>query len=262
MRIFLRVTKLFLKYWRRAALTYVCLFVGAALAIAIPRLTGQAIDDAVGRATSAALVMTAIAIAGAGLLRSFLSYWQSYLAESLSQKVAYDLRNSMYSRLQSLSYAFHDKSQTGQLMSRATADVEGIRMFVGFALLRGIYFVVLLLAISVLLFTIDWQLALITLAVLPFISYRTIAINNRLRFIWMKIQQGVGVLGTIVQENLVGARVVRAFSRQDFEGKKYGKQAEELYTLEIRANNLLAVNGPVMSLALLLATRGHFVAGW
>ncbi len=253
MSIFLRVTRLFFKYWPQAIVAYFSLFAGAALAIAIPRLTGQAIDQAVGSATRSALVVTALAIAAAGLLRSILSYWQSYLSESLSQHVAYDLRNAMYSRLQGLSYAFHDRSQTGQLMSRATADVEGIRMFVGFALLRGVYFVVLMVAISVLLFTINWQLALITLSVLPFISYRTISINRKLRVLWMKIQQGVGALGTVVQENLVGARVVRAFSRQDFENKKYMKQAESLYNMEIEANNLLAKNSPVMSFALLLA---------
>ena len=253
MQIFLRVTKLFVKYWPQAIVAYFSLFAGAALAIAIPRLTGQAIDQAVSSATRSALIVTASAIAGAGLLRSILSYWQSYLSESLSQHVSYDLRNSMYNRLQTLSYAFHDRAQTGQLMSRATADVEGIRMFVGFALLRGVYFIVLLVAISVLLFTINWQLALLTLSVLPFISYRTVAINRKLRVLWMKIQQGIGVLGTIVQENLVGARVVRAFSRQDFESKKYMRQAEALYDMEIEANNLLARNSPVMSFALLMA---------
>jgi ATP-binding cassette subfamily B protein len=254
MRIFRRVTGLFWRYWPRAVIAYICLFAGAALAIAIPRLTGRAIDDALGSARTSALVLTALAIAGAGLLRSILSYWQSYLSEFLSGRVAYDLRNAMYNRLQSLSYAFHDRSQTGQLMSRATADVEGIRMFVGFALLRGIYFIVLLVGISTLLFLINWQLALMTLCVLPFIAYRTIAINRKLRVLWMSIQQGIGVLGTIVQENLVGARIVRAFARQRFESSKFSRQAEFLYDREIEANNLLAANGPVMSFALLLAT--------
>jgi ATP-binding cassette subfamily B protein len=253
MHIFRRITRLFLKYWRQAAVAYVCLFVGAALAIAIPRLTGQAIDDALGSADRSTLAITALAIACAGLLRSVLSYWQSYLSEFLSGRVAYDLRNALYGRLQSLSYAFHDRSQTGQLMSRATADIEGVRMFVGFALLRGIYFVVLLVAISVLLFLINWQLALMSLCVLPFIAYRTIAINRKLRVLWMNIQQGVGVLGTIVQENLVGARIVRAFAREPFESNKFSRQAEVLYNREIEANNLLAANSPVMSFALLLA---------
>jgi ATP-binding cassette, subfamily B, bacterial len=253
MSIFLRVTGLFWKYWPRALVTYFCLFAGAAMAIAIPRLTGNAIDQALGTGSMPAVSLTALAIAGAGLLQSFLSYWQSYLSEYLSQRVAYDLRNRMYNRLQTLSYAFHDRSQTGQLMSRATADVEGIRMFVGFALLRGVYFIVLLVTIAVVLFLIDWRLALISLSVLPFIAYRTLSINSKLRNVWMKIQQGIGQLGTIVQENLVGARVVRAFVRQDYENQKFGKQAKAIYDQEITANNLLAINSPLMTFALYLA---------
>ncbi len=221
MPIFLRTAALFWKYWPRALVAYFCLLAGAGLALIIPRLTGQAIDLALSSGQVSMLVMIALAIGGAGLLRSGFSYWQSYLSEYLSQKVAYDLRNKLYDRLQRLSYAFHDRSQTGQLMSRATSDVESVRMFVGFALLRGVYYLILLIAIVVLLLTLDWKLALISLSVIPFISYRTVYINRKLRFLWMKIQQGIGVLGTIVQENLTGARIVRAFAREDYESQKY-----------------------------------------
>jgi len=247
---------LFWKYWPRALVAYFCLFAGAGLSLLIPRLTGQAIDLALGSGQTRALVFTALAIVGAGLLRSVFSYWQSYLAEFLSQRVAYDLRNVLYNRLQQLSYAFHDRSQTGQLMSRATVDVEGVRMFVGFALLRGVYFFVLLIAIAVVLFSINWQLALISLSVLPFISYRTTAIYRKLRILWTKIQQGIGVLGSIVQENLVGARVVRAFAREHFESEKFRRQAEVIYNQEIESNNLIAANSPVMDFALMLAMGG------
>ncbi len=219
----------------------------------IPRLTGQAIDLALSSSQQHALVLTAFGVAGVGLLRSVVSYWQSYLSEFLSQKVAYDLRNRLYDCLQRLSYAFHDRSQTGQLMSRATADVEGVRMFVGFALLRGVYFLILMIAITVVLISLDWKLALVSLSVLPFISFRTVVINQRLRVLWMKIQQGLGVLGTVVQENLAGARVVRAFAREEFESQKFRRQAGILYDQEIEANNLLAANSPAMSFALLLS---------
>ncbi|MDZ4246382.1 MAG: ABC transporter ATP-binding protein, partial [Dehalococcoidia bacterium] len=253
MKIFLRITALFLKYWPRAVIAYVCLFAGAGLAMVIPRLTGRAVDLALNSGQREAILYTALAIAVAGLLRSVLSYFQNYLAEFLSHKVAYDLRNQIYDRLQRLSYAFYDRSQTGQLMSRATADVEGIRMFVGFALLRGVYFLVLLIVVSIVLFTLDWKLATLSLSVLPFISYRTVTISRKLRGLWMKIRQNIGVLGSIVQENLTGARVVRAFAREDRESLKFRRQAELIYTQEIESNNLLATNSPVMSFALLFA---------
>jgi ATP-binding cassette subfamily B protein len=253
MRIFLRVAALFWKYWPRAAMAYLCLFAGAVLTILIPRFTGQAIDLALGSGQHSALVLTALAIAVAGILRSLFSYGQGYLAEFLSNKVAYDLRNTIYNRLQSLSYAFHDRAQTGQLMSRATSDVESVRMFVGFALLRGLYFVLLMVAITVVLLVLNWKLALISLSVIPFISFRTVAINQKLRVLWMKIQQGIGDLGTILQENLTGVRVVRAFAREEFESRKFHNQAEVIYNQEIQANNLLASNSPLMSFVLLLA---------
>jgi len=256
MRIFVRVLALFWKYWPRALAAYFFLLAGAALALLIPRLTGRAVDLALGSGETRALVLMALGVAGAGVARGLLGYAQSYLSEYLSQRVAYDLRNRLYNRLQGLSYAFHDRSQTGQLMSRATADVEGVRAFVGFAMLRGVYFVIMLVAIVILLFALDWKLALISLSVIPFISYRTVIINSKLRQLWASIQQGLGVLGTIIQENLVGTRVVRAFAREKHESQKFRKQAETIYNQEIEANNLLASNSPVMSFSLMLAMAG------
>ncbi len=237
-------------------MAYFCLFASAGLALLIPRLMGEAVDLALSQSQLNALILTAVAIVGAGLLRSIFTYGQNYLSAFLSQRVAYDLRNSIYDRLQRLSYAFHDRSHTGQLMSRATVDVAGVRMFVGFALLRGVYFILLLVTITILLFSINWRLALLSMAVLPFISYRTAMVSRRLRLLWMKIQQRVGVLGTIVQENLVGARVVRAFAREDFENQKFRSQAEALYNQELEANKHLAFNSPLLSLVLLLAMGG------
>ena len=256
MRIFWRTASLFWRYWPKAILAYICLFIGAGLALIIPRLTGQAIDLALGSGKTHTLIMIALAIAGAGIIRSVLSYFQTYFSEFLSQRVAYDLRNLIYNRLQSLSYSFHDRAQTGQLMSRATADVEGIRGFVGFALLRGVYYLILMIVITILLFALDWKLALISLSVIPFVTYRTIVINKKLRSLWMKIQQGLGVLETIVQENLAGVRVVRAFTRENYENDKFRRQAEVLYGQEIEANNLLASNSPLISFAFLIATAG------
>jgi ATP-binding cassette, subfamily B, bacterial len=253
MRIFLRTASLFWKYWPRALVTYACLLIGSGLTLIIPRLTGQAIDLALSSGQLYSLILTAASIAGAGFLRSIFSYWQSYLSEYLSQKVAYDLRNQFYNHIQRLSFAFHDQSQTGQLMSRATMDIEAVRMFVSFAAIRGLYFLILMVAIIVLLLTIDWKLALISLSIIPFIFLRTISINQKLRVLWAKVQQGLGVLGATIQENLTGARIVRAFARERYENQKFQKQAESIYHQEIEINNLLASNSPFMSFALTLA---------
>jgi ATP-binding cassette, subfamily B, bacterial len=256
MKIFLRITALFWKQRRKALLTYFLLFAGAALSIYIPNLTGQAIDLALGSGKTGLLVLTAVGIAGAGILRGIINYGQTYLAEALSQHVSFDLRNALYNHLQKLSYAFHDKSQTGQLMSRATSDVEGVRMFVGFALLRGVYFIVLGVAIIVLLLVINWKLAIISIITIPFISYRTLAIRNQFRGLYTKIQQGLGVMGTYIQESIVGAKVVRAFAREKYETDKFMRQAKENYNWDIKISRLWAINSQLMSLALYLAMAG------
>jgi ATP-binding cassette subfamily B protein len=138
-------------------------------------------------------------------------------------------------------------------MSRATVDIEAVRMFVGFAMLRGVYFLILMVVVIILLLTLDWKLALISLSVLPFVTYRTIAINSKLKVLWGKVQQGIGNLGTILQENLSGIRIVRAFAREEYESQKFEKQAETLYKQEITINNLFAANSPVMNFALVLS---------
>lgn len=244
---------MFWKQRRKAALTYFFLFAGAALSLYIPDLTGNAIDLALSSSRVSLVVYTALGIAAAGILRGFINYGQSYLAEALSQHVSYDLRNQFYNHLQKLSYAFHDRSQTGQLMSRATSDIEGVRMFVGFALLRGVYFIVLGIAIIIILLALNWQLALISIVTIPFISYRTLAIGKQFRILTMKIQQGLGILGTYIQESIVGAKVVRAFAREKYEIDKFMKQAKQNYDWDIQISKLWAVNSPLMGFALYLA---------
>jgi ATP-binding cassette subfamily B protein len=256
MKIFWRITALFWKQRRQAVLTYLFLFAGAALSIYIPNLTGRAIDLALGSKQTSLLIITALGIAVAGILRGALNYGQTYLAEALSQHVSYDLRNMLYNHLQKLSYAFHDRSQTGQLMSRATSDIEGVRMFVGFALLRGVYFIVLGVAVIVLLLVINWKLAIISIITIPFISYRTLAIGKQFRSLYTRIQQGLGVLGTYIQESIVGAKVVRAFAREKYETDKFLRQAKENYNWDIKISKLWAVNSPLMGLALYAAMGG------
>ena len=257
MKIFWRIAALFWKQRRKAAFTYFLLFAGAALSIYIPNLTGQAIDLALGSSKTSLLVFTALGIAAAGVLRGFINYGQTYLAESLSQHVSYDLRNMLYNHLQKLSYAFHDRAQTGQLMSRATSDVEGVRMFVGFALLRGVYFIVLGVAVIVVLLILNWKLAIISIITIPFISYRTLAIGQQFRGLYTKIQQGLGVMGTYIQESIVGAKVVRAFAREKYETDKFMRQAKENYSWTSRFPGYGPSTAPSWAWRFILPWRGY-----
>jgi ATP-binding cassette subfamily B protein len=193
-------------------------------------------------------------VIGASALRGISAYGNSYLSELVSQKTAYDIRNALYDRLQRLSFAYHDKTQTGQLMSRATADVEAIRRFFGRGLLGLIQMIVLFAGTATILVSMSWKLALFSLAFLPPIAVRTVIVSRRLRPIWLKIQQLLGVLGTVLEENLTGVRVVKAFSRQKEESQKFASQAKQLYDEEINAARQMAFNNPLMVFLISLPT--------
>jgi ATP-binding cassette subfamily B protein len=142
--------------------------------------------------------------------------------------MCYDIRNALYDRLQRLSFAFHDGAQTGQLMSRATVDVEAVRLFFGMGLLSLAQTFLLFGGITYLLVSMDWKLALLSLVFLPAIGWRAVTFSRRLQPIWMKIQQLLGFMGTTLEESLTGIRIVKAFTRQQKESQKFSTQATKL----------------------------------
>ena len=246
MKTLLRLIIFAQKYWGWLLLAFICLIATTAFSLAVPWILGETIDTIIDSGERSSLILAAVAILGANALRGISAYGHSYISESVSQKTSYDIRNALYDRLQRLSFAYHDQSQTGQLMSRATADVEAIRMFFGRGLLGVIQTFILFAGISYLLLSIDWRLALLTLVFLPFVGFRAVIVSRRLRPIWLKIQQLMAVLGTILEENLTGVRIVKAFSQQKKEGQKFSEQAILLYDEHIGAARHMAFNMPLM----------------
>jgi len=234
-------------------LAFLCLLVSTALSLAIPRILGEGIDVVLGSGERSFLVLAAAVVIGASALRGISAYGQTYLTEVVSQRTSYDIRNALYDRLQRLSFAFHDQNQTGQLMSRATVDVEAVRLFFGWGLLNIIQVIILFIGISYLLVTMDWKLALLTLPFLPAVGWRAITVSRRLRPIWLKIQQLMAALGTTLEENLTGVRIVKSFSRQKEESRKFSAEAKVLYDEHINAARLRAFNMPLMVFLISLA---------
>ncbi len=254
MRTLLRLTVFVQKYWWLLLLAFVCLIASTAFSLVVPRMMGDAIDTVLGSGERSFLILAAVVVLGASTLRGISAYGNNYLGQVVSQKTAYDIRNALYNRLQELSFAYHDKAQTGELMSRATVDVEAIRMFFSNGLLGIVQTFALLVGVSFLLVLIDWKLALLSLAFLPPIGFRAIAVSRRLRPIWLKIQDLLGVLGTILEENLTGVKVVKAFSQQKEESQKFATQAKQLYDEEINAARQMAFNMPLMVFLISLPT--------
>jgi ATP-binding cassette subfamily B protein len=204
------------------------------------------------RETAMWLVAGTIIIASA--LRGLAGYIQNYLQEVVSQKVSYDVRNAIYDRLQRLSFAYYDKAQTGQLMSRATVDVEAVRMFFGMGLIGLVNMIIMVIAIGIVLLLMDWKLALFTMAFMPFIGFVAYRFSSRIRPMWLRTQELMAELGVVLQESLIGVRIIKAFNRQKEESRKFSDQATSLYDQQIGIARQMSVNMPTMMLTMGLPT--------
>ena len=251
------------KYKRRLAMGYVSVFGAALVALAVPRILGQSVDSVLrsGEEDVDALWMLAFALLAAGFARGLFAFGQTYFAESTSQKVSYDIRNSFYNKLQHLSFAFHDRQNTGDLMSRATADVEGVRMFVNMGAVRFGFVVAMIVGIAVAMFLTDITLALVSLAFVPPLSWRAMDTSISLRERWMKVQRLTGEMVTTMQENLSGMRVVKAFSAEKYEQEKFEHRAELVREATYDAQRIWARNFSVMNFFFLGALAAILYVG-
>ena len=204
----------------------------------------ELVDRATFEGKNSTLAIAAGLLILVALMRGFFTYWMQFLGEWLSQHVAYDLRNHIYEKLQRLSYAYHDKQQTGQLMSRATQDVEATRMFIQLGALRLLDISLRIVVAAVLMFSSNWMLALVAWSLMPLVAFQSIRIQLKSRVMWMKVQDQLGRITTVLQENLTGVRVVKAFSRQDYESQKFQKETDELFDWNIRQNRIQAQTNP------------------
>jgi ABC-type multidrug transport system fused ATPase/permease subunit len=284
MRILFRITKMAWRYRLRLVLAYLSFFASIGFALLVPRLFGNSIDRLVrfdpvdGHVIPLAvdtrtLVLMALALLGASLMRGFADLARTYSTDSLSQKVSYDLRHLLYDKLQHLSFAFHDREHTGNLMSKATADVEQVRRFVNLGLVRSLDVTIRLVAITSILWSLNWKLALLSLVFAPCSVLQSAVVLRKLRAMWLRVQELTGELVTILQENLVGIHVVKAFAAEEHEKRKYAHKAQELREQYFQSERLQGTNSAWMSLyftctlGLILwfggweVIRGHLTAG-
>jgi ATP-binding cassette subfamily B protein len=250
----MRIIGLLRPHWLYSVGAVVCLGLATGFGLIVPWLLAWVIDRGFANGQIGPLLLAAAAILGTSALRGLFAYGQGYLSQAVSSLVGYDLRNQLYDHLQILSFSFHDESETGQLMSRLTVDIEAVRNFIPLGLLRGLLAIVTFGAISIILFQLDWHLALVTMLCVPILALLSIQVARRLRPIWIDVQNETGALGTVMQESLSGVRVVKAFAREDFEIAKYETKNLELRELNLGAMRLSAWNQPLMVLALNVVT--------
>jgi ATP-binding cassette subfamily B multidrug efflux pump len=216
--------------------------------LATPLLIGRAIDEGIGPRRLGVIFVVVGWLVGLALARALFTFLQGYLAERASQGVAYDLRDALFERIERLSFSYYDRVQTGQLVTRLTSDVEQIRTFAGSGVVQLANAVVMLIGTTVLLLYLDWQLALVALAIVPIIAVVLVRFVGRIRPLFREVQQTLGRLNTVLQEDLLGVRVIRAFAREDYETARYTSVNEELLQKNLTTVRVFSNNFPFVFL--------------
>ena len=204
----------------------------------------------------AALITAALIIVGFAVVRGVFSFLQAYMTEKTSQGIAFDLRNAIFEKVQRLSFSYYDQNQTGQLMIRATDDVEKVRQFMSQGLLLTIQSVLLLVGTLIILFATNWQLALWVLPLLPIAVVLFGAFGALAGPLFGEVQRRLSRLNTILQENLAGIKVVRAFTREPFEVQKFDAAATSLMEQQLKVSRVFSLLFPMI---FLLAQIGQAV---
>ncbi len=194
------------------------------------------------------LITALTAIIIFALLRGLFSFLQAFWAEKNSQSVAYDLRNDLYAKIQQLSFAYHDKNQTGQLMIRATDDVEKVRLFIGQGLLQLVGAVVLLSGTVIILFSSNVSLAWTAMPILPVAIVLFGVFSSLAQPMFKKVQQKLSTLNTILQENLAGIKVIKSFTREKEQQVKFRAAADASMDQSIAVNRLFTFLFPLVFL--------------
>jgi len=275
------------RYRRLALLAYGSLFVATAAQLVVPQLI-QNIIDAVVRGSGAAqilglpgpaqsvatqrlhttlgqlqadrsgapqaLITAMIAITIFSLVRAVFAFGQQYNAERISQNVAFDFRNELFAKIQRLSFSYHDRNQTGQLMIRATDDVEKVRLFLGQGLVMALQSFVLLVATLVVLWFTNPALTLVVLPILPLAFVVFLIFGAVVQPLFMKVQIRISAMNTVLQENVAGLKVVKAFAREPHELARFDASAEALLAQQLRVARTFSFLFPVI---FLLANLGQ-----
>ncbi len=193
-----------------------------------------------------ALITAGVSIVVFAVLRALFAFLQAYWAERNSQSVAFELRNDLFAKIQRLSFSYHDRNQTGQLMIRATDDVEKVRLFLGQGFLQLVGAFILLSGTLIIIFTTNARLALYTLWILPVAMIIFIAFSSIIRPLFTLVQQKLSTLNTLLQENLAGIKVVQAFTREQTEQAKFAVASNDVLHQQIAIARLFSFIFPLV----------------
>jgi ATP-binding cassette subfamily B protein len=252
----------FLRPYRWSLVVSIVLAVGSqAAAVAIAFLTGNALDQAISAGDRSELWILAALVLVVGLARSLLMMGRRLISGRQALGVEFDMRNALYAKLLRLSFGFYDRHQTGQLMSRATVDLQSVRFFLGYGLIFFFQHVITIVGVTVVMFVTDPRLALAATAVTPLIvllAYRYSRVSHP---VLRDVQQKMADVATVAEENIVGVHVVKSFAQERSELSKFSHRSERVFQRSVDANRQRAIYVPLLSFLPLVAQAAVLLVG-
>jgi ATP-binding cassette subfamily B protein len=218
-----------------------------------PYILRLAIDHLQKHLTGGELAKYVLLFLGAAIGQSIFAFVQRSTVNRVSRFLEYDLRNAAFRHLQSLDQAFYGEMHTGDLMARLTNDLNAVRQFVGMGMISLVSTIIMLIVVAALMLIINWKLALVAFAVLPFVSITMAVVSRTLQRRYRLVQDQFGHVSTYAQENFSGIRVVKAFVQEDLEIESFSRTNEEYVTRNLSYVRLSGIMWPLMTLVVGIA---------
>jgi ABC-type multidrug transport system fused ATPase/permease subunit len=251
----------FLRPYRSSLIVSSILAIGSqAAAILVPILTGAVINELTGAQDTRKLAFFIALIVALGLVRGALMLGRRFISGKQALAVEYDLRDDLYAHLLRLSFGFYDRSQTGQLMSRATIDLQSVRFFLGYGLIFFAQHVVTVLVVTIVLFFYSWQLAFVALAITPavvLIAYRYSRVSHP---VLRDVQQKLADVSTVAEESIVGFHVVKSFAQEERRSTRFSEASDSVFHQTLKANRQRALYVPLLTFMPLVAQAAVLLA--
>ena len=247
MKTFWRILKLLGSYKWLMILGFALAFTQMGLGLVVPRIIQDTIDSALLGGDTDLLVTYGLALLGVAVVRFVVAVGRRLTTGKASLAIEYDLRNRVWTHILAQPSSYFDRWPTGQLMSRVMSDVQNVRMFLGYGLVFFATNIVMMVAVVVLLFVLDWRLALLSMAFLPALLVVTLRFSRRLRPILLDVQQKIADVTEAAEENVVGSRIVRIFAREDDELVKFSERSYRVFEASVAAARVRAVYIPLIA---------------
>ncbi|WP_068775482.1 ABC transporter ATP-binding protein [Paenibacillus sp. FJAT-26967] len=255
-------------YWpeRKLLLASIfCLICTTALGLVYPNLLRYLIDDIITKRQFDQVPMLALLVVAVISVKALFQFLHGFSGGRLGNKVAYNMREAMYEKLQYLSFQYYDKARTGDLMSRLTADLEAIRVFVGFGFAQILNIFLMIGFGTIMMFSINWKLSLLTMVTMPFLAFAAIRFEGKIHPAFRSVRASMSNMTTAVQENITGVRTVKSFAREPYEVEKFTLRNEDYRMNNVATSQIWSKYFPVMELianlsaVILLGAGGYMV---